>query len=340
MKQLAKISLIMLAAAALAGCSNNAQPKKSHQASGNIKVTKTAAVGHLSARNLSPQKTVSVITTYAGKKYPAEWKAALKNAKKNGLQVNLKNQADYSYMKQGSGVAYMINDDLGYTLKQVGNDSQIYLFAGKQQIGSALISQMVHYLNHHNGEKTVNALTKKAKVNDERSDSGNVQSASGAKKTNLPGDDGLFDMPAAMQGTWYGYGQYHNKMSILNISAHELSWQSGSDSGTNILHKLNPNFLNKVDPNKLSASYKKATGNWCRASMTSKKLRNISWINVSGWLQTAGDGEFYGLYTEEGQPVLVSAHGAGVWADTVYWKSPALARQYKGKEFKGLGWQQ
>lgn len=336
MNHLSKISLIMLIATALAGCSNNSQSKKANKApNSNIKVTKTMPVGHLSSRNISPQKTVAVIVAYAGKRYPAQWGTALKAAKEDGLQVNLKNQSVYPYMKQGSGVAYMVNSNLGYTLKQIDNENRVYLFAGQKQIGSALIKQMVYYLNHHNSEKTVNALTKKAKVNDERN---NEQSASDSNKTNLPGDEGPFNMPTAIQGTWFGYRPNTNKLTLINIGPHEFSWKSGSDGSTEVLHKMNPNFLNKIDPNKLPKSYQKATQNWCRASFVPKKVRNINWVNISGWLQTAGDGEYYGLHTEEGQTVLVSAHGAGIWADTVYWRSPALARQYKDKEFKGLGW--
>lgn len=45
-----------------------------------------------------------------------------------------------------------------------------------------------------------------------------------------------------------------------------------------------------------------------------------------GWMQGAGDGTFYGLHTENGQPVLVMGEGASLWTNCVAWKSPQFAQ--------------
>ena len=339
MKDVVKISVLLLAALALTACNkaktNNNANTSSTEKNSSLKIKKVAKIGHLSAKDLSPQKTVSAIVTYAGKKYPEQWEEVLKNAERNGLQVNLKNQAHFSYMQEGSGVAYMLSDDVGYTLKQVNNENQIYLFANKKKLESVMMSKIIDYLNHHNGERVVNSLTANAKINDERNSNTTNSASAQNNQSNLAGDAGLFDVPAELQGTWYAYPDGSDEMSILKISSHSIN----DGEGTTELHKMKNEFLDKMDPTKLPKSYQKATENWGRTSMIDKKVRNISWMNVSGWLQTAGDGEFYGSYTEEGQPVIISAHGAGIWADTVYWKTPALAKQYKGKKFKGLGWQ-
>ena len=58
-----------------------------------------------------------------------------------------------------------------------------------------------------------------------------------------------------------------------------------------------------------------------------------------GWMQGAGDGTFYGPYTENGQPVLVIAEGAGLWTNCVAWKNPQFAQQYKHKNFNDLYYQ-
>lgn len=314
---------------------NNAQPKKVNHTSRMVgKSSHSAPVGNLSNTDQTPKRVVSVVVTYAGKKYPEEWGSALDNGKNNEWQIDLKKKSNYPYMHQGS-VAYMVTNDLGYTLTPVGDsDMQIYLFANKEQIGSASYGQMVYYLNHHNGEKTVKLLQRHVEILDEENSSENTQTtnktdkSSQAKKTRLAGDDGLFNMPTNMQGTWYSY-DYDQGKSILNIGAHQILWKNKSDSGTTILHKEASNF--KSD--NVSASYRKATQNWSQTS-----IFKDHWINTRSWLPSADDGSFYGLHIERGQQVLVVESGAGPWTDAVYWKTSALARQYKDIKFKDLHW--
>ena len=61
-------------------------------------------------------------------------------------------------------------------------------------------------------------LAKNAKVNDERSDSNNASSNSTGKKSNLPGDDGLLNVPKELQGTWYTYPADDDKLETIKIS--------------------------------------------------------------------------------------------------------------------------
>lgn len=331
-----KVVLVTVAALTLAGCSpkkaeiSHSKPKKS-----STRVTVVnKKVGHLKSNNLSPQQTVSIVVTYAGKKYPAKWGTALKNAQNSGLKVNLKNQSEYSYMNDGSGVAYMITDSLGYTLKQEGTTNQIYLFADNKELASVSIAQMANYLNHHDGEQVVKKLAGTAQINDDRnegSDSANNSANSKNQKSNVQGDAGLVDVPADLQGTWYGYPEDSNKMDVVKFDQHNISYNGKVSE----LHKIDGKFFEHHDWFKMPKSYKNATKNW-GMTYISKPVHGITWLNLRSWMQGAGDGEYYGIYREQDQQVMIGAHGAGMWADTVYWQTPALAKQYKGKKFSNL----
>ena len=237
------------------------------------------------------------------------------------------------YMNEGSGVAYMVSADAGYTLKQVNGENIYYLFSNGKKLGSVTMKQMVDYLNKRDSDSLVNSLAQNAKVNDERSDSGDDSSDSAGKKSNLPGDDGLFNVPTEFQGTWYTYND--DKMSIIKISQNKIN----VDNYVQELHKVKAGFLDKYTYGDMSASYHKATKNWGMAGMGSQRVHGINYMNVRGWMQEAGDGDFYGLHTENGQSVLVLAQGAGPWVSGVAWKTPQLAQQYKHKKFKDLYYQ-
>ena len=195
------------------------------------------------------------------------------------------------------------------------------------------MKQMVDYLNKRDSDSLVNSLAQNAKVNDERSDSGDDSSDSAGKKSNLPGDDGLFNVPTEFQGTWYTYND--DKMSIIKISQNKIN----VDNYVQELHKVKAGFLDKYTYGDMSASYHKATKNWGMAGMGSRRVHGINYMNVRGWMQEAGDGDFYGLHTENGRSVLVLAQGAGPWVSGVAWKTPQLAQQYKHKKFKDLYYQ-
>lgn len=337
-KNFSKIVLLTVAALGLVGCS---RPQKSTQSNSSVKKNSGSAVvvkkvGHLKSDNLTPQQTVSTIVAYAGKKYPSEWGTALRNAESNGLKVILKNQSNYSYMNNGSGVAYMITDDLGYTLKQVGTTNQIYLFADNKELTNVSISQMVDYLNHHDGEKVVKNLVGSAQIDDKRNEDTDTGSSSNDnstnKKSNIQGDAGLITVPSELQGTWYGYVEGQDKMDVVKFDEHNMI----SNYGTNELHKIDPNFFEHHDWINMPKSYKEATKNWGMGYISNKVIHGTTWLNIRSWMQGAGDGEYYGVTKENGQQVMVSAHGAQVYADNVYWRTPALAKQYKGKKFDNL----
>lgn len=59
-------------------------------------------------------------------------------------------------------------------------------------------------------------------------------------------------------------------------------------------------------------------------------------INVRGWLQGAGAGEYYNLATEHGQKVLVIGGGAEAWVDGIGWKNKTDAEKYAKEKFSDL----
>lgn len=339
MKNIKKITFLALAGIILSGCSHQSKKSETHSSStstgkGLVVVNKhhTNKAEHLSSNDLSPQKTVSVVVAYAGIKFPAQWGRALNDAQKDKLTVDLKNQSNYPYMQDGSGVAYMVTPSLGYTLQEVDGDNKIYLYADKKKIAQATMSQMVDYLNHNDGESIVNKLAPQANVNDERNNDSTPGDKSTISKTKLPGDAGLVNVPQNLQGTWYGYNEGSNKLDKVTFSEHDFI-ASGQDLE---LHKIDSDFFNSHDYSDMSDSYHKATKNWGMATIVDKPLHGIRWLNIRSWMQGAGDGGYYGAHTEDGQPVMVTAYGATCATGSVYWKTPALAKQYKDKKFDDL----
>ena len=235
-------------------------------------------------------------------------------------------------MNEGSGVAYMVSENAGYTLKQVNGKNIYYLFLNGKKLESVTMKEMVAYLNKRDSDKLVNNLAQNAKVNDERSDSNNASPNSTGKKSNLPGDDGLLNVPRELQGTWYTYPADDNKLETIKISQNKI------DNGYSSLelHKINAKFANEHLYSDMSKSYRNATKNWGMAQMIGKKIHNINYLNVRTWMQGAGDGIYYGAHTESGQSVIVIGEGAELWTNSVAWKTPQLAQQYKHKKFRDL----
>ena len=310
---------------------DNTKSKPDHDGQAKITYTKK---GHLSANDLSPQKTVAVITAYAGKRYSGDWANALRKGRSGSLQVNLINQDNYSYMKEGSGVAYMVTEKSGYTLKQDGKNNTYYLYSNGRELEATSMKHMVDYLNKYNSDSLVEDLAKNAKVNDERSSFDGSEADSSEKKSNIQGDKGLFNVPAGMQGTWYTFYYGENKLQTLNISENKMSGTGYKQPLE--LHKIDSKFFAKNSYFDMTEKYKKATRNWGMASLYDKPLRGIYTMNIRSWMQGTGDGEYYGLHSEKGQTVLVAASGAGAWADCVYWKTPQLAKQYRNVKFKDI----
>ena len=75
MKKIGKLSLVLLAGLALTGCSQNSKQNTAQKKNATTKTVKNnkkpTRMGHLSAQDLTPQKTVAVVVAYAGNRYSA-----------------------------------------------------------------------------------------------------------------------------------------------------------------------------------------------------------------------------------------------------------------------------
>lgn len=330
MKKTTKIIVLTLAAGLLAGCSHQAKKTGQNNSDKAIFQKISHKKGHLSSKNLTPKMTASIITVYAAKKYDGAWDKALDSAEKNGLTVKLEKRTNYSYMTVGTGYSYMISNDCGYTLTTEDNETKIYIYGNGKKLGSATVSDMVDYLNDHNGEDTVKKLAKSFKIVDDSQNGDSDSSSSSSSKSHIAGDGGLLDVPAGMQGTWYTYED--GKLDTVTFNANSITYAGHCIEFHRQTREIPGKYFD--NPDSMPNSYKAATKNWNTA--TFMNIRGIKWLNIRGWVQSAGDGAYYGLKTEKGQTVLVSAGGAEAWADAVYWRNLSDAKKYKDTKFSDI----
>ncbi|WP_056967278.1 DUF4767 domain-containing protein [Liquorilactobacillus sucicola] len=131
-------------------------------------------------------------------------------------------------------------------------------------------------------------------------------------------------VPAALKRTWYGYDD-DGKLNTVTITDDTLT-----AGGSKIyLHTRD----NNIDP-----SQEPQHDDWGNASMGN--IRGIDFLNVRGWNQTAGDGEYYGVKQENvaGQniDVMVEAGGAGAWCSQTYYASVDLAKKQQGQKYDDI----
>ena len=167
MKKIISIGLVgLLSCVMLTACSNT-QSNSSH--SGSEKTTSVKKSSKITANNITTKKQTAITIAYAGEKYPNIWKKTFKHAQSNSVEVKLHNRKDYSYMQNGSDVAYEIatanGDKYFYYTK---NDPTIFFYHKNKEIGSADLKMMVKYLNNHNDGDKVNKIIKNIKVVDKR----------------------------------------------------------------------------------------------------------------------------------------------------------------------------
>ena len=176
-----------------------------------------------------------------------------------------------------------------------------------------------------NGFKAI-ANGKTPKLNGQKTGNNAGQSSNSNSQSDAPDN-----FPANMQGTWYTYDKDSDKMMSITISGNKLT-----DSE-------DPNDVTEV--HKITDSEKQANENTNPSTIDSSKrnwayFNHINgWLNVYGWYQSAGDGEYYKVMTEningKDVPVLAAASGAGIWLDNNYYHSQDLAQQQQDTTYDG-----
>lgn len=339
-KRLINLSVVGLALL-LAGCGSQSASKQSSSASSATTSSKSNV--KVSADNLSPEQAVSLVTAYSSNRFGGEWSKVAQNAKQDGLRANLYTSDKYKLSNNGQGVVYNVATgknaaDLAYTLNTDGSVN-IYKNARQGHAGTKLAtvsqSQMAKYLNNHGQGQQMNDLSTNAKVVDKRN--GDTSDNGGTAKTGQYGNQGEFTVPSNLRGTWYSND--YDSSATITITAHTITTTEDGDTTTIHLYKQDGDFLSGSQSE--DQSIQDATKNWGSAQIM--KAHGLTYVNVRGWCQTAGDGESYAFHTEEidGQstPILVSASGAGFWTDGVWYQSKAQAQQHADHHFDDLFYQ-
>ncbi|WP_258381934.1 hypothetical protein [Lactobacillus helveticus] len=99
-----------------------------------------------------------------------------------------------------------------------------------------------------------------------------------------------------MLGTWYSYDN-HEKATVT-FTDHTIEETENGHTVTTELHKMKPDRDRGEDK-----AYWAKTKHWATISKfkmpESKPKDNKLYYNIYGWNETAGDGEFYAVHTEE-----------------------------------------
>lgn len=244
------VSKLMIAGLALllAGCGTQEASKSqdSGNAASSSSLLATKSSEKMSADNLSPQQSVSLVAAYAGNKYGNDWASMTKNAEKQGLKVNLYPTSKYKLSDNGQGVAYDVtaggkSTGLIYTINN--DDVNIYqnVKAGKTSNKLATVSKqdMVKYVNDKGQAKLVGNLAKNAQVVDKRAESAGT-SSNGDTTSHQYGREGKVTVPAEMQGTWYSADYDSN--STITFGKNTIT----NDGSTSYIYKQNSSFLEET----------------------------------------------------------------------------------------------
>lgn len=329
-----KLSVLLMATAALGltACSAKRSTSKAKDTSSKNKsaliVHKHKAKGALSANNISPQENVALITVYAANKYRGAWQNTLKNAEQDALNVSLI-QRDDDVNYRGQGYIYEVsagkNLQTRYTLQGDGSSQKIFLYQGGHYLGAATVEEIVQFLNKLNSDSEISRLQKKVTIGG--SSSSNASAADKSKaddaktnKSDIPGDAGIFTVPASYRGVWY------SSDSKVELTAHSMV----ADAEKTELHHQSANFSENQRQNR---DIQNKTMHIAAANMTN--INGFSGICIAGWCQNAGEKTVYALHQEKGQPVLLII-GTGGGLHDIMWRSPQLAKKYAHTKFADL----
>lgn len=308
MKKVVGIASMILAMASLAACSNKTeQPKSSSTQSSQVNKAKTA--------------NTNIVGTYQDGKNAA----ILFKKDGTGRYVSRKDNldAEFSWKKKN-------NSTFAITINDRKENHQFTAKLAKDELTLQTDSQ-TESLSRVTGTK----LNLDDFLNKDKSLTNKKASRSSDSKSKIAGDEGLFDIPADLQGTWYSADNADKddtSIRTITIDKHTISYKSKDGSGTIIAHKMVKDF----DYSKYiqDETYQNATKDWTRTNMIMYRGHNV--LHTYGWMQSAGAGSYYYLTQEEGQTVLVNAFGAGMWADGVYWKDEASAKKYANQSFSNI----
>ncbi|UQS84274.1 hypothetical protein [Bombilactobacillus thymidiniphilus] len=152
------------------------------------------------------------------------------------------------------------------------------------------------------------------------------------------------DFPQAMQGTWYSADKNASTNSPITFAGNKISLSGKTMfayDGT--VRPADDQATLNIGGNSLTALQQQRQDNW--QSLLVQDPQNLNFkktpvspvIDLRGWYQSAGDGEYYYVMNEniDGQqtPVLFTAGGAGLWTDAHYYRTSQLAQQQQDSTY-------
>ena len=336
----------------LTGCSKQTASKESSSSSNKTsKVSKSSAKKaskasssstkeeKLDAAKLTPQESGSLITLYCADRFGGEWSNLFQAGQNGSLTITLHKTIDYEFKQPGSGYAYeaAVSGQTGTTYYTLSG-STFYFYQGVKVAGSgsflgqATKQEMADYIVKKGQLTEFRQLAKKIKIVDK---SGQTQRLS-------DGRTGYFAIPAEMQGTWYSASDYddettHTKYVFGQSTIFTQDDEYNRKGHTTTLYTRAANYKAPDYPSKEQIN--RAEG-WGLPKIVQHK--GINYLNVMGWYQAAGDGEYFAVHTEniDGNDVqvLICAGGAGVWVDEIAYRSQAMAEKMQDHQFDDLNY--
>lgn len=336
----------------LTGCSKQTASKESSSSSNKTsKVSKSSAKKSskassssakeekIDAAKLTPQESGSLITLYCADRFGGEWSNLLQAGQNGSLTITLRKTSDYEFKQPGSGYAYeaAVSGQTGTTYYTLSG-STFYFYQGVKVAGSgsflgqATKQEMADYIVKKDQLAEFKQLAKKIQIVDK---SGQTQRLS-------DGRTGYFAIPAEMQGTWYSASDYddettHTKYVFGQSTIFTQDDKHNRKGHTTTLYTRATNYKAPDYPSE--EQIKKAEG-WGLPKIV--QYKGINYLNVMGWYQGAGDGEYFAVHTEniDGNDVqvLVLAGGASIWVDGIAYRSQAMAEKMQDQRFDDLNY--
>lgn len=310
--------------------SKSSAKKTSKSASSSAKAVK------LDAAKLTPQESGSLITLYCADRFGGEWSNLRQN---DSLTITLHKTSDYEFKQPGSGYAYeaAASGQTGTTYYTLSG-STFYFYQGVKVagggsfLGQATKQEMADYIVKKDQLTEFKQLAKKVQIVDK---SGQTQRLS-------DGRTGYFAIPAQMQGTWYSVSSDDDETRHIKYVFGQSTIFSQDDKyntkgTTTTLYTRAANY--KAPDHPSEEQIDEAEG-WGLPKIV--QYKGINYLNVMGWYQGAGDGEYFAVHTEkiDGNDVqiLVCAGGAGIWVDGIAYRSQAMAEKMQDQRFDDLNY--
>ncbi|MGQ5709160.1 zinc-ribbon domain-containing protein [Lactobacillus sp. PSON] len=184
----------------------------------------------------------------------------------------------------------------------------------------------------------IQKMTSYIKSGNSDSKEDNNENTASESKSSIPGDEGMFTVPTAMQGTWYGYSM-SLQVKDSNASVEETFGKHTVSSGktTTELRLQSAKYSrDTVTRDYVDSQEGKQVGKETENIGATYPISSggIKGFSIKGWLQIDGGHQYYAPYTLKGQPVVLSGQVQNYpEIREVLWKSPELAKEYKNTKF-------